>query len=57
MYEGDNSPWRGGKSSVWEGGSKTVSFIYSPLMENKQDYNDGYVRFEYEYPTNNSPKD
>jgi hypothetical protein len=32
VHEGDNSPWRGSKSTLWEGGSKANSWAHSPLL-------------------------
>ena len=40
----DNTPYRGGKGTLFEGGARTVSMINSPLLENLDDNEimDGY---------------
>ncbi|ELU18562.1 hypothetical protein CAPTEDRAFT_195389, partial [Capitella teleta] len=39
--EGRNAPFRGGKGSLFEGGTKSSSFIYSPLLKKTEYENDG----------------
>jgi len=38
-HEGLNAPYRGGKSSLWEGGTKSATFAHSPLFKNKGEIN------------------
>ena len=32
IMEGDNTPLRGAKASLWDGGCKAAAFIHSPLQ-------------------------
>ncbi|ELU02545.1 hypothetical protein CAPTEDRAFT_109345 [Capitella teleta] len=49
--EGLNDPFRGGKGSLFEGGTKSASFIYSPLL-NKAGYeNNGLMHITDWMPT------
>ena len=37
----DNSPLRGGKASMFEGGSRVAGFVHSPLLTRSQYVHDG----------------
>ncbi|ELT98690.1 hypothetical protein CAPTEDRAFT_129771, partial [Capitella teleta] len=49
--EGLNTPFRGGKSSLFEGGTKSNSFIYSPLLKKTEYENDGLMHITDWLPT------
>lgn len=49
--EGDNSPHRGGKSSLWEGGCKANSWTHSPLLPTTGVENDGLMHVTDWLPT------
>ena len=40
---GNNYPLRGGKSTLWEGGTRSSAFIYSSMLKNKGTTNNEYV--------------
>ncbi|ELU00682.1 hypothetical protein CAPTEDRAFT_125641 [Capitella teleta] len=46
-----NGPYRGGKGSLFEGGSKVVNFIYSPLLKKVGYENNGWMHITDWMPT------
>jgi arylsulfatase A-like enzyme len=51
VYEGDNSPFRGCKSTLWEGGSKANSWAHSPLFTQSGVEIDGLMHITDWIPT------
>ncbi|ELT95037.1 hypothetical protein CAPTEDRAFT_126817, partial [Capitella teleta] len=49
--EGQNTPFRGGKTSLFEGGTKSNSFIYSQLLKKTEYENDGLMHITDWLPT------
>jgi len=50
-FEGDNSPYRGVKGSLWEGGCKANAFIHSPMLKETGIEHDGLVHITDWLPT------